>query len=93
MMRITRVEGSPRVHTLCVEGRITHDDATEFTSTCEWLLADRRPLLLDLSAVRFADAAGVGAIRHTVELGGVVIGCSGFLAELLRASAERKDEP
>jgi RNA polymerase sigma-70 factor (ECF subfamily) len=47
-------------------------------------LAAHQTLLLDLSGVQFVDAAGIEAFHSLVERGTVLVGCSGFLTELLQ---------
>jgi RNA polymerase sigma-70 factor (ECF subfamily) len=44
-------------------------------------------LLIELSGVQFVDAAGIDVLRSLERRGAVLIGCSGFLSELLRESA------
>src|SRR5689334_9827057 len=84
MMRVTRIESSPGVQTLRVEGRLTHQTSEELRMASEAVLAERSSALLDLSGVQFVDGAGV-ALLHGLERRGVALGgCSGFVGELLR---------
>jgi len=49
-------------------------------------LADHPTLLLELSGVQFVDAAGIAAFRSLVQRGAVLLGCSGFLTQLLQVN-------
>jgi RNA polymerase sigma-70 factor (ECF subfamily) len=88
MMRITRTTGPATVR-LQVEGRITKENAMDLQSACEPSpSAGRNPVLMDLSGVRFADEAGLQVLRTAAARGTVLLGCSGFLNELLRSDAQ-----
>ncbi len=93
MLRITRITGDDQVQTLRVEGRLTAGTMHELATA----LAGARAVRLDASGVRFADAAGVRAIRSAMRDGTALTGCSGLLAELLRREAapeaDRSGEP
>lgn len=65
--------------TMRIEGRLTESTAGALLAS----LAGRVSPRLDLSAVHYADAVGAGVVRAAVERGGTVIGCSGYLGELL----------
>src|ERR1051325_251034 len=80
MLRITRVPGDGGIPTVVVEGRLTEGTMSDLTTALEGMGRVR----MDVSGVRFADAAGVGAIRGATRAGAELVGCSGFLAELLR---------
>jgi RNA polymerase sigma-70 factor, ECF subfamily len=83
MLRITWIPGGDDAETLRVEGRLTEGTMNELVGA----LAGAGAVRLDLSGVRFADAAGVGAIRGAVRRGARLTGCSGLVAELLRRKA------
>ncbi len=89
MLRITRIAGDDEVPTLRVEGRLTEDTMQEFARA----LAGASAVRLDASGVRFADAAGVRAMRSAMRDGAALTGCSGLLAELLRREAAPEAEP
>jgi RNA polymerase sigma-70 factor, ECF subfamily len=82
MLRITEVAIKDGTATLRIEGRLTEGTAGELLAS----LAGRVSPRLDLSAVHFADAVGAGVVRTAVERGGTVVGCSGYLGELLASS-------
>jgi len=84
MMRITPIQRDDAVARLRVEGQVTHQTVEELRSSCEAGLAEHPTLLLELSGVQFVDAAGIAAFRSLAQRGAVLIGCSGFLGELLQ---------
>ncbi len=87
MMRITEIEGDDRVARLRVEGDITQRTVGELNASSASYLGGQRTLLLDVSGVRFVDPTGVEVLRDLEPRGAVLIGCSGFLRELLRSDA------
>ena len=87
MMRITEIEGDDRVARLRVEGDLTQRTVGELSASSASYLDGQRTLLLDVSGVRFVDPAGVEVLRDMEPRGAVLIGCSGFLRELLRSDA------
>jgi RNA polymerase sigma-70 factor (ECF subfamily) len=84
MMRITPIQGSDGIAQLRVEGRVTQQTVEALQSSCAAEFFVHSTLLLDLSGVQFVDAAGIEAFRHLVQKGAVLLGCSGFLTELLQ---------
>ena len=86
-MKITQAQGDAAVARLQVEGWITQQTVQELSASCETVLANHQTLLLDLSGVQFVDAAGVEVFRNLVPRGATLIGCSGFLIELLQVNA------
>ncbi len=93
MMRVTQVEREDAVGQLRVEGRIVQHHAEELHALSTECLAKHRTLLLDVSGVRFADPLGLDVLRRLVPQGTVLVGCSGFLAEMLRADADLAGPP
>ncbi len=94
MLRITPLQQDTRVTRFRIEGQLTQQTAEELRASCTIRLDHPRTLLLDLSAVTFADATGVAILYGLVEQDAVLIGCSGFLSELLQLhSAEKKSAP
>lgn len=73
---------------LRVEGRVTQQTVEELKASCEAGFTDHPTLLLELSEVQFVDATGLEALRNLVRRGAVLVGCSGFLSELLRTNDE-----
>src|SRR5262245_32881300 len=84
MLRITPLQQDTRVARFRVEGQLTQQTAEELKASCTTPLGHPRTLLLDLSEVTFADATGVAILHGLVEQDAVLIGCSGFLSELLQ---------
>ena len=84
MMRITPIQRDDTVARLRVEGRVTQQTVEALQSSCEASLANYPTLLLELSGVQFVDAAGIEAFCSLVRRGAVLVGCSGFLTELLQ---------
>jgi ABC-type transporter Mla MlaB component len=87
MLRITRMVGEDSVEILKLEGTLqgpwvdeTHDaharSAAPASRTC-----------LDLSGLTFADDEGAALLRELIRSGARVVGCSAYIAELLRTSA------
>ncbi len=85
MMRITEIAEGDAVARLRVEGHITQQTIGELLASSAACLNGHRTLLLDVSGVRFVDPVGVNALRSLMPKGTRLIGCSGFLTELLRA--------
>lgn len=83
-MRITEIEAEDTVARLRVEGDVTQQTAHELQSASAACLRQHGALALDVSGVRFVDPAGVSVLRALMPQGTVLIGCSGFLSELLR---------
>src|ERR1043165_8101640 len=94
MLRITPLHQDTRVTRFRIAGRLTQQTAEELRASCTMRLDHPRTVLLDLSEVTFADATGVAILHGLVEQDAVLIGCSGFLSELLQLhSAEKKSAP
>jgi len=81
MIRITVVPRAPSATRIIVEGRITKFSSVEFDRLCRERLNAGDHLVLDLSAVAFADSAGVSLVRDLLKRGCVLEECS----ELVRA--------
>ena len=84
LLRITRViEGSSGT-TLRVEGRIVAEWVAVLERECWLAFEDKRPVRLDLSAVRFIDSRGVVVLRHLGANEFEFVNCPEFVRELLR---------
>ncbi len=83
-MKITKTQENAAVAQPQVEGWITQRTVQELSASCETVLTTHQTLLIDLSGVQFVDAAGVEVFRNLVPRGVTLIGCSGFLTELLQ---------
>jgi RNA polymerase sigma-70 factor (ECF subfamily) len=83
MMRITELPGDDGLVGLCVEGRLTAESLKTLESAARTARARRSTLVLDLSAVPYADQAGAGLLRRLLAQGALLNRCSPFLSELL----------
>jgi RNA polymerase sigma-70 factor (ECF subfamily) len=94
MMRITIVptEESSKP-CLRIEGRIVGDEAAELVSASVARLSADEPLMLDLSGVNFIDAVAARAVHALARDGAIVVGCSAFVDEILRAAAASEATP
>jgi anti-anti-sigma regulatory factor len=85
-MRITVVESSSEAVRLRVEGRLTGRWVEELRSTCDLhALGDGIRLILDLSDVSFADAAGIELLRELRIRFVTLLSPSSLVAEQLKA--------
>jgi RNA polymerase sigma-70 factor (ECF subfamily) len=90
MLRITEVAMNDGTTTMRIEGRLTESTAGALLASLTGRVAPR----LDLSAVHYADAVGAGVLRAAVARGGTVVGCSGYLGELLgRGASSAPSDP
>ncbi len=85
MLKITTIPGNGEVVRLRIEGRVAGDAIGEVQAACGQALAGGHDLLVDVSGVRFVDRVGVDVLHGLVERGALLVGCSPFLDELLRA--------
>ena len=83
MLRITRIVGAHAPPVLKLEGKLLEPWVGEVRRACAEPGACLGPLLLDLSAVTFVDAAGIDLLRELIRQGMGVTACSDFVAELL----------
>jgi anti-anti-sigma regulatory factor len=84
VLRITRVIEGYSGTTLRVEGRIVAEWVAVLERECWLAFEDKRPVRLDLSAVRFIDSRGVVALRHLGANEFEFVNCPEFVKELLR---------
>ncbi len=85
MLRITGIDldaGSP-IRTLKLEGKLLGPWIDELRRTCEEPQTPPGCLRLDLAAVTFIDSAGVKLLDDLIQRGATIVGCSGFIADLL----------
>jgi hypothetical protein len=82
MLRITLLTGPGP--TLKLEGTLAGPWVGELRTACPAAVGRLR---LDLTAVRFADEAGVRLLRDLLAAGAELVGQSGLLAALLRPEA------
>jgi len=86
MLRITELARDGGAARLVVEGRVTARTVAALEQACDEAAQRHRTLDLDVSQVQFADAVGLDVLRRLA--GGRVrlVGCSGFLLELLKTA-------
>lgn len=91
MLRITTVEPEieGRPVTLKLEGRLVGPWVDELRDVARDALSASRRLDLDLSGVRFVDAAGVELLRELHGEQAALRGAAGYVEELLRESLPR----
>lgn len=88
MIRISTRTGPEGRITLYVEGRLRAANVETLANAWRAAMpraAGARPLVLDLSGVSFVDATGARHIQEAREAGVELSGCTGLIAELLRA--------
>ena len=86
MIRITPLQEDDAVARLLVEGQLTQQTIEELKVLCDACLTHYSTLLLEVSGVKFVDAAGLDTLRSLKRKGAVLIGCSGFLTEMLQVN-------
>jgi ABC-type transporter Mla MlaB component len=88
MMKIARVDdgASGSIPTLKLEGKLLGPWVDELSRACEELQTPPSCLHLNLSAVTFIDSVGIKLLDDLIRRGATVVGCSGFIADLLNGS-------
>ncbi len=76
MLRITKVDESPTLVTMKLEGKIASDWVSLLERECLGVLQEKRKVVLDLSDVRFVDEGGVEMLGRMTAEGIHVINCS-----------------
>jgi ABC-type transporter Mla MlaB component len=84
MLRITRLVGNDSVDTLKLEGKLQGPWVNEVYDAYALSVAHASCTCLDLSSLTFADGEGAALLRELVRSGAQVVGCSSYIAELLR---------
>ena len=84
MLMITRLDTSDRRRTLKLEDKLLAPWISELETACREALATRSPVCLDLRGLRFVDTEGARFLASLIRDGAQVVGCSGFVAEMLR---------
>lgn len=90
MLKISKTQESGTA-TVRAEGRAVSAWVMELRGCCETALADGCALKLDLLEVEYADASALELIADLKMRGAVLVKCSPFLAEQLRAMSLSKD--
>jgi len=86
MLRITELVGDGGDARLLVEGRVTARTVAALEQACDEAMQRHPSLDLDVSQVQFADTVGLDVLRR-LDCGRVrLVGCTGFLRELLKTA-------
>ena len=85
MLKIARVDdgASDSIRTLKLEGKLLGPWIDELSRACEEPRTPPSCLRLDLAAVTFIDSVGVKLLDDLIRQGATIVGCSGFIADLL----------
>ena len=83
MLMITLTESSESGRSYRLEGKLVGPWVDELSRACEGPETLPSGLRLDLSAMTFIDSAGVEFLDDLIQRGAIVVGCSGFIAEML----------
>lgn len=92
MLRITGIDldTSNSIRTLKLEGKLLGPWVDELSRACEEPRTPPNCLRLDLAAVTFIDSVGVKLLDDLIRRGATIVGCSGFIAELLSEGSADK---
>ena len=85
MLRISSVESVESEVTLRVEGQVKGRWVGVLRESCQAVLAQGRPLSLDLGGVLFIDDEGVAFLRSLAARQVALTNCSPFTAQQLRS--------
>jgi len=86
MLKISQAEKANYSVTLKLEGRVVGPWVGELRQVCDLLLSEGRELKLDLSDVSFADSSGLEALSSFKSRGVLLVECSPFVEEQLKAA-------
>ena len=84
MLRITRLENADTGPLLKLEGKLVGPWVDEVRQACGAAVPLGARPRLDLSALSFADNAGVTLLRTLLDQDVTIVASSGYVAELLR---------
>ena len=87
MLRITRMVGTDSGEILKLEGKLQGPWVDEAHDAYALSAAQASRTCLDLSGLTFADGEGAALLRELIRSGARIVGCSSYIAELLRVSA------
>lgn len=86
MLRINELVGESAGARLAVEGRLVAQTLPALQQACDEALAKDRGLELDVSQVQFVDTVGLDFLRRLEGSRVRLVGCTGFLHELLKTA-------
>jgi hypothetical protein len=84
MLMITQSEGGGQTRTLKLEGKLFGPWLSELKSARAGARLSPGELCLDLLGLNFIDPEGARFLAELIRDGASVVGCSGFIAEMLR---------
>lgn len=87
MLKISRLDPSPGVVTLQLEGRVQGPWVEELRRACAQVLATQHRLILDLAEVSFIDLQGVALCHHLRDHNVLFLHGSLFVTEQLKGEA------
>jgi anti-anti-sigma regulatory factor len=88
MVKISIVDGTGKVRTVRLEGRLVDIWVTEVRKYCDTVLSERRKLILDLTNVSFADRPGIELLQQLQARNVRLVNCSPFLAGQIEGKGE-----
>jgi ABC-type transporter Mla MlaB component len=83
MLRITLLLEPNAGPTLKLEGKLLGPWVDELRHACLEHAINSAQVRLDLSSVTFVDSGGANLLRELIRQGVSIVGCSGYVAELL----------
>ena len=90
MVKISTVDGTGRVTTVRLEGRLVDVWVTEVRRYCDTVLSESQELILDLASVSFADRPGIELLQKLQAKNVRLVNCSPFLAGRIEGKRERE---
>lgn len=88
VLRITWMTRNGKCQTIRIEGRIADHWATELSRVTSGALENSPQLVLEMSAVTFADRAGVALLKSLRRRGVQLVECSDFIRNLVNGGME-----
>jgi anti-anti-sigma regulatory factor len=89
MVKISTIDGTEKVTTVRLEGRLVDVWVTEVRKYCDTVLSESRDLILDLASVSFADRPGIELLQKLQAKNVRLVNCSPFLAGQIEGRGER----
>jgi len=90
MVKISTIDGTGKVTTARLEGRLVDVWVTEVRKYCDTVLSESQELILDLASVSFADRPGIELLQKLQAKNVRLVNCSPFLAGQIEGRGERE---
>jgi ABC-type transporter Mla MlaB component len=84
MLRITKIQESPRAVHLMLEGKVAEQWAALLDGVCRAHLRDHKIVQLDCEHVDFVDASGVDVLKNFPRRQVKLVRAPGFITQLLK---------